>query len=346
MSEISLPTSVTVDQIIKLVDVVAPKIKGVSQDEIKRIASDLTESVVNAALFVGLIDDNNGMVVLTERGRTFSSAEGDDEKSSVLWRATKKIPIYDQTLEFLHHGQHEKPTRVQIGAYWNESFNVETESLNEDSLNRAVNFYLNWLDTIQIGKYVKAGRGRETHIVLDRVKLAEYITLSPEKVNRPSRLAIQSDEKRIDLDQESSAEPGLPPSGIRSGHEIDDSLPKFLRNLSTELSWQDLDSNGAKKLIVQKIHDLQNENTVLAAKVSRLAAAEIDTAVVRARIQSLSRQNYFQTAVNSIRGVIAGASLALPSVTTQVVAAVSGLSLIILSLFVVPRRSDSEDDDV
>ncbi len=345
MPENSLPTSVTVDQIIKLVDVVAPKIKGVPQEEIKRIASDLTESVVNAALFVGLIDESNGVVVLTERGRNFSIAEGNDAKSSVLWRATKKIPIYDQTLEFLHHGQHEKPTRVQIGAYWNESFRAETESLNEDSLNRAVNFYLNWLDTIKIGKYVKAGRGRETHIVLDRVKLAEYITLSPEKTDRPSRLTIQSDQQRIDLIQEPNEDGEAQPARIESAHEIDDSLPKFLRNLSTELSWQDLDSNGAKKLIVQKIHDLQNENTVLAAKVSRLAAVEIDTAVVRARIQSLSRQNYFQTAVNSIGGVIAGASLALPSVTTQVVAAVTGIALIILSLFVVPRRSDSEDDD-
>ncbi len=187
----------------------------------------------------------------------------------------KKVNIYDTTLEYYHHNQKFSPTRTDTGTYWHEHFNDMVSSLSEEQLTSSVIFFLKLCEKAGLGKYVNAGRGRETRIDFDNVQLAEYVTTKV-KITKP---VAQEIKEIVQEKQEAKTSDTENPPVIRP-NDLSPSSLRALGKLEIGLSWKELDSDGAKKLIIEKLDDLQQENTVLKAKVEKMAFIDKTNAVL------------------------------------------------------------------
>lgn len=337
--ETSLPYYSKIDEINSVVEILVPKIKGATLAEGKKINNAFNENSLNAALYLGLVKENGSAFTVTHEGREYFQSEDEGGKQNVLRGLTKKIPIYDLTLEYLHHNKKLSPTKVEIGSFWNENYNKKIDGFSDDNLSSAVIFYFKFLDKTGLGKYVNAGRGRETHIILDQVELAKYVT-SQIKEEKPKEV-----EPTVPKKQDSTTIADGPSINDIENSEQYISNLRALSKLKIELTWKELDSDGAKKLIIEKLDDLQNQNTVLTARVEKYQILEKKVAVLKSKVNSLTENNFFKTTVNSIGGIILGASFALQNTLYTVIGVVLGALLVFLSIFLREKFDPKEIDE-
>jgi hypothetical protein len=200
------------------------------------------------------------------------------------------------------------------------------------------------LEWAGLGKFIAAGRGRDTRIDFDQVELAKYVTLSVSsgeiKIYEKAAMFGEQTEKKKDEVETSATTPELP----AMDDEYISSL-RALKKLKIELTWKDLDSDGAKKLLIDKLDELKGENTVLNAKVEKYQKLERKEAVLKSKVKSLSKINFYKTGVNSIGGVIVGASIALTDNTYKIIGVIMGLCLVVLS-FIITEKNEEDEVDV
>lgn len=320
------------DQLTSLVDILSNKLTGSTFIEIKAVNNNLTEKVVEAAIFVGLVKDLGGKYIISESGKKFYQAQDSRGKNDALRELLKNIDIYNLTTEYLHHNKIEKPTKLDVGSYWNEHFSARIKGLNEGDLTSTIIFFLKFLELASLGKYINAGNGRETRIDLDMVELAKYITsTSPQ----PEVKTPQKPEKKI-LQSETSKTPP-------EEENVSGSL-SILKKLNPELVWSDLDSDGARKLIIDKLNALSNQNIVLSARVEEYQKLDGINAVLTEKVHNLKTDNLFRASVNSIGGVVLGAAITIDKPVYQIIGSLLGAALIILSIFLKERESKKQED--
>jgi hypothetical protein len=331
---IKLPQSTSPAEIEKVVSILGPKVTGLSITDAKKIDSRLfEEDTIHTCMFIGLIESYDGKIKLTtSAGREYHKAADVGNKKSILRERLRQIPIYDRTIEYFYHGENFTPTKVDIAAYWHENFLNELEEMSEDDLTNAAIFFIRFLEFADLGQYVQAGRGRDTHSRLDQVKVAEYITsaeATPETIKKYQEEVSKEapkEENPNQINQEtfsqiSSSSAVLSSSNIRA-----------IQRLQFELTDKELDSPGAKKLILDMLDRFEKENTVLKAKVESYKDVEKTAAILESEVRSLTKLNLLKTSVNSIGGVILGMSLSLTQSIQQYVAAGLGIALIIISI--------------
>jgi len=342
----SIPFGVTLDDIVAVLDVLAGRIKPTPIDELTKVSSNASRSAAEAAAFLGLCLVDGDSVSIAGPGRQYVQQTGTGDEASILWQVLKDIEIYDLTLERSHHESLFQPTKVEVASYWNEHFTSVVKELSEEDLGRAAIFYFQLLDAAGLGKYVRAGRGRETHIEFDQVALAKYVTTSRQAERKPT---IERPKAHVPTDDEPTPSDAIQSPGGVIPNETDEkylSSLRILKKLNIELTWKDLDSDGAKKLIIDRLDELKSENTVLSAKVEKYQRVEVDSAVLQTRVRSLSRQNIFQTSVNALGGIVAGSFLGMPTIELKVASVIVGFALIILSLFVVEKDAKRGTDRI
>jgi len=117
-----LPKNMPMDQLTHLVDILSNKLTGATSAEIRAIDNNLTEKVIDAAIFVGLVKEQSGKYIVTESGKKFFQAQDQRGKNEAIRELLKNIDIYNLTTEYLHHNKIEKPKKLDVGSYWNEHF--------------------------------------------------------------------------------------------------------------------------------------------------------------------------------------------------------------------------------
>lgn len=280
-----LPYRTQPEEIMALLNILAPRIKGAALAELRMINKSIDENTINSCVFLQLIKLQSSTYILTEDGRELTQQPDDSKLREILRLILKRISIYDLTLEYLHHSSKFSPSKVEIGGYWHEYFNQLVKDYDDENLSSAVVFYLKILAWAGFGKYVAAGRGRETRIDFDEVELAKYVTTiaaSPNgKKPEPVPVVLEPEKKKED---EQTVVSELP-------IEEDERLTSLraLKKLRIELTWKDLDSDGAKKLIIDKLDELKGENTILNAKVEKYQKLEKREAVLASKVKSLTR---------------------------------------------------------
>ena len=334
-----LPLYTSVDEIDKVVDVLYSRIKEIPVLEAQKINKSLfSTNNVQTFSFIGLISVNDSGIKLTELGRKYNS--GDTvECLEILKGLIKKINIYDTTLEYYHHNQKLNPTKTDTGSYWHENFTEKISDLSEEELTSAVVFFYRLCEKAGLGKYINAGRGRETHINFDNVQLAEYVTTKV-KISKPiteGGKITESVSNSLDVNSEKS---------MVTDHinELSPSSLRALGKLEIGLSWKELDSDGAKKLIIEKLDDLQQENIVLKAKVEKIASIDKTNAVLLERNKNLEKMNLIRTSVNSIGGVVLGASFSISDLIPKIAGVILGAILIVLSIFLRDKNENEEKE--
>jgi hypothetical protein len=261
-----LPRNVQPDQLISLTEILSNKLTGSTIKEIRAINSSLTDKQTDGAEFLGLIYKKGEKFLLTEIGKKFSQSDSEKGKNLTIRETIKTISIFNLTIENFHHNKLEKPTKLDVGAYWNEHFHSEIQDLNEEDLIGSIIFFFRTIELAGLGKFINAGRGRETRIDLDLVEVAKYVTTTPEESSTQS-----------DFKEKTKTPTQKKNQGKKSEDESDkgDTSLGILKKLNPELVWSDLDSEGARKLIIDKINDINKQNTVL--------SAEVDECIFRAK---------------------------------------------------------------
>ncbi len=316
-----LPKNVLMDQIINLVTILSNKLTGSSVQEIKALNNSITDKVIEAAVFVGLIKEQGTKYYITDIGKKYSQAQDQRLKDEALRELLKNIPIYNLTTEYFHYNKIEKPTKLDVGTYWNDNFNPMVKGMNEDDFTSSIIFYLRYLELASIGKFINAGRGRETRIDINLVELAKYVTSNP----TPSELKVQVKNEKKNAQHETSNA-----NQVEEGNSTNLTI---LKKLNPELIWSDLDSDGARKLIIDKLNVLNNDNIVLLAKVDEYQKLESENAVLNEKVDNLKKDNLFRSSVNSIGGVILGAALTIVEPVYKIVGVLLGSILILVSIF-------------
>ena len=334
-----LPKNIPMEHLTNLIDILSTKLTGSTTKEIKAVNNNLTDKVIDAAVFVGLIRLQNSKFILTESGKKYYQANDQRGKNDAIRELLKTISIYNITTEYFHHNKIEKPTKLDVGSYWNEYFASQIKGLNEDDLTSAIIFFLRFLELASLGKFINAGRGRETRIDLNMVELAKYVTTnySTTNISSPSSSDIKISQKPGKKDSQPPTEEEL-----EEERNVSTSL-SILKKLNPELLWSDLDSDGAKKLIIDKLTNLSNQNTVLNAKVEEYQKVEGINAVLKEKVHNLKTDNLFRASVNTIGGVVLGVAITMDQIIFQIIGSILGAILIVLSIFLKEREPENKD---
>lgn len=141
----------------------------------KRLSSKQADNrKLEAMRYIGLIDRDGLNVKLSDEGREF--AKGDEAKrASVLRERMKEIPLYSATLDWMHFNKHEVVSKTEIANYWHDKLQDEIGGTSGSALTDAAVLFLRFVGAAGMGKFVAAGRGRDTEIRLDRAALAQLV---------------------------------------------------------------------------------------------------------------------------------------------------------------------------
>ncbi len=334
--EINLPQRISPLDIDKAIAILGPKVVGIPILDARKIdAGVFDDKTVTAIIFLGLIENQDGKVKLNSVGRDYYKANNDVDKKNILQERIRQIPVYDRTIEYFYHNNNFVPTKVDVAAFWHDNFSNELGDIGEDELTNAAIFFVRFLEFAGLGKYVQAGIGRDTHAKLDQVKVAEYITsavATPETIKKYqdeiTKEVVAKEEEVLRVSEEINLNIQHATGGALSGSNI-----RAIQKLQLELTEKDLDSPGAKKLLLDMLDRSEKENTVLKAKVETYKEVEKQAAILGAKVKSLSKLNLLKTSVNSIGGIILGLSLSLSGAIQQYIVGGLGGILIIISIF-------------
>jgi len=340
--KMELPIQADISEIDNIMSFLSSKIKEIPLDEAQKVNKKwFTDNNISAFEFLGLIERNSMGIKLTEEGRKYTNAQDEKNKNEIIILSLKKIKLYDTTLEYIHHNKKSTPTKAEVGSYWNDSFKDIVGEFTEEQISASVLFFFRLLDKVELGKFVSAGRGRESHIALDNVKLAEYVTKKLDKID----FSMQVKHEIPSLEEEKKGSELSDTSLLDDNNDYSPSSLRALSKLQIGLSWKDLDSDGAKKLIIEKLDDLQQENTVLKAKVEKNNSVDRENAVLLEKNKNLSNFNIVRTSINSIGGILLGANFGISDIPIKVTSIILGALLIFISIFFQEKAKGRKYDE-
>jgi hypothetical protein len=146
------------------------------EDVKKRIPSKHADNrKIEAMRYIGLLDRDGSNIKLSDPGREYASGDP-AAKSGVVRNQMRQIPLYDATLEWIHHHGHEVVTKTDVANYWHDHLSEESGNAAGQALTDAAVLFARLVGLAGLGKFVAAGRGRDTEIRVDRAALAEYVS--------------------------------------------------------------------------------------------------------------------------------------------------------------------------
>jgi len=130
---------------------------------------------LEAIRFIGFMERNGEEVKLTDEGHAYARATG-EKRQAVVAARLKAIPLYAQTLDYMHFQSVLEPSKTQIAQYWADKQAGKLEGAAGAALTDAAVFFLRLVGMSGIGKFIAAGLGRDTHVEADPSHLAAFVT--------------------------------------------------------------------------------------------------------------------------------------------------------------------------
>ncbi len=131
---------------------------------------------IESMKFMGLIDRNGEDVKLTDAGREFAAASTDEGREPIVAERLRAIPLFAETVDWMHYPKHLQPTKTDIANYWHDKQSDKTGGVTGDALTDGAVFFLRATDMAGLGKFVAAGTGRDTHLKGDENALEAFAT--------------------------------------------------------------------------------------------------------------------------------------------------------------------------
>jgi predicted nucleotide-binding protein len=131
----SLPIRTTMQDVIAITGYLSTKAMGATMAEAKAVVEDgvLDGRKVSAYKFWGLLEEADGRMKLTERGRTAGRNKGANVSEAML-AVVKNTPAYAAIVERAIHRNERTFTAVEVATHWHDHFR-NVASSNEKVLN-------------------------------------------------------------------------------------------------------------------------------------------------------------------------------------------------------------------
>lgn len=130
---------------------------------------------VDAMRHIGLLDRDGDNVKLTADGRDYAGGDG-AKRAEVIRKSLRADQLYFATLEWMHYQGKKSPTKTDVANYWHDNHAAEIGGAKGDALTDSTVFFMRMIGLSELGKFVPAGVGRETHLEMDDDRLTEFAT--------------------------------------------------------------------------------------------------------------------------------------------------------------------------
>jgi hypothetical protein len=164
---------------------------------------------IEAMRYIGFLDRDGGNVKLGELGREYATTADPDARAKVVGKAMMGVPLYRTTLEWLHFGERESVNKPDLANYWHDSHADELGGASGDALTDAVILFMKLADMAGVVKFIPAGKGRETHIQLNRERLTAVATGASATSVDAQATASATPERQDEVPRRDEARPSL-----------------------------------------------------------------------------------------------------------------------------------------
>ena len=175
-----LPMKTTATDLDKLSAYLENQVGWVEIDKIRKAIPSKHASglKIEAMRHLGLLERDGNNVKLTVDGRDY--AAGDDARRAAIMRTRlRAVPLYNATMEWMHFNDKTDVPKTDIANYWHDHHAADTGGAVGDALTDAAVFFMRMVGVAELGKFVAAGTGRDTHLEMDPSELAEFATGQP-----------------------------------------------------------------------------------------------------------------------------------------------------------------------
>ncbi|TCO47856.1 hypothetical protein EV646_105414 [Kribbella antiqua] len=197
------PIKTTISDIDKLFNYLKGQVGWVPLDRVRStIDSKLSDNrKLEACRYLGLIDRDGTNIKLSDSGRAY--AGGDDaERAAVMLAALRSVPLYSQTVDWIHYNHKAEPTKTDVGNYWHDKLQSELDGAKDTALTDAVIFFFRVADAAGLGKFIAPGKGRPIALLRSDLEAIEQVVTGS---------ASQAESS------ETQALPDPPPAGTTAG---------------------------------------------------------------------------------------------------------------------------------
>jgi DNA-binding XRE family transcriptional regulator len=189
------PIKTTVSDIDALFNFLKGQVGWVPLDRVRKtIDSKLSDNrKLEACRYLGLIERDGTNIKLSESGQVY--ANGDEKaRAEVMLAALKGVPLYYQTIEWIHHNNKAEPTKTDVGNYWHDKLQSELDGAKDTALTDAVIFFFRIADAAGLGKFIAPGRGRPIALLRSDLEAIKTVATAAPVVQAESaqRLPVDS----------------------------------------------------------------------------------------------------------------------------------------------------------
>lgn len=174
------PIKTTVEDIDKLTTYLRSQVGWTDLDKVRKTipSKHADNRKVEALRYLKLLDRDGANIKLTDSGRRYANGDAAD-KAEVLRQALAAVPLYRSTLDWLHYQTMDDIAKPDLANYWHDSHASEIGGAAGAALTDGAVFFLRMAGSAGLGQFVPAGRGRETHLKIDKAALEELVTGEP-----------------------------------------------------------------------------------------------------------------------------------------------------------------------
>lgn len=196
---------------------------------------------VEAMRFIGLLERKDDDVKLTDDGHAFARAAG-EKREEIIAARLKAIPLYEQTLEWMHFQKQHEPTKTQVAQFWSDKHSDKIDGAAGAALTDAVVYFMRLFGISGLGKFVAAGAGRDTHVEANAARLGAFVTgATPATAHHPTDAkpaAAPAPDQPQHRGRETPREAGDPEATVSSAvninievHVAGDAKPETIREI-------------------------------------------------------------------------------------------------------------------
>ena len=249
------PIKTTISDIDALFNFLKGQVGWVPLDRVRKtIDSKLSDNrKLEACRYLGLIERDGTNIKLSESGQAY--ANGDDAtRTGVMLAALKGVPLYFQTVEWIHHNKKIEPTKTDVGNYWHDKLQSELDGAKDTALTDAVIFFFRVADASGLGKFIAPGRGRPIALLRsDLEAIQTAVTAAPVVPEEDGATIAAAPPTLAAGQQHSPADPARPPANLKTSpaihinleiHIAADATPETVEEIFKNMRKYVLDDGG------------------------------------------------------------------------------------------------------
>lgn len=152
----------------------------VSLDKIRKAipAKHANAMKIEAMRHLGLLDRDGDNVKLTTDGRDYAGGDA-AKRAEIMRKCLRADLLFSATLDWMHFNDKTSATKTDVANYWHDNHAADIGGATGDALTDSTVFFMRMVGVAELGRFVPAGVGRETHLVMDADLLTEFATGDP-----------------------------------------------------------------------------------------------------------------------------------------------------------------------